>query len=461
MKIDHFKPTLLSPQTTLKECFKSRYKFKIAIFAGINLFLLFASRDLASIFFTLNLFFAQNEENKILTQIYLIPNIFFPLLFGYITDYAGYHFGLLALHLPIILGNFFILMSTNEKPFNLECAIVGRFLYSIGGESLQIILLTIVVNYFRKEQRTSFGLIICLSISYFGFSMVNLSVIIGLLRIDDQNNVALKKPAILALISAFLSFLTSISIVLFEKYWDKILSKTSQYDLELKNQPSFLNEAEIYPYSFWQAFQKVLTCRILLVCLMNGLMWGSFFCMINYNKYFFNMKEMNIIELQLNLEVYSIGLYILIAISCYFFIGNYIDNYKQRNFFMMFGCLLNAFSYIIFSITYKNYIPETNVTLIAFFVIIGSVTLSIGMGAFIAAVNSAIPFLVKEKNLTIGFGIMYSIMNLFKFLLISITPSIANGNNYFWGKNPFWIFCCFSVVLAVILEFIERNNIIN
>ena len=453
------------PMFTSKAKFKSKYKFHIAIIAGINIMLIVTSRDLAPIFFNLHMFLNEKIENKELNQVYCITNFFFPLFFGYITDYIGYHMGLLALHFPIILGNLFMVMSTNpaieptiKHSFNMECALVGRILFSVGGESLQIILLTVVVNYFRRSKNLAQGIILCGAISEIGSAFVKLGIIFEIINIKGEQDIQLFKPSLFCLILSIASLCLSSLIIIFENYWKKLIKDEEGQNEAIIDDDSFLNESVIYPYSFWQAFKRILNVKVILVSTMNGMMWGSFFCMINYNKYFFVVNVKNLLEFQLTQEVFCLCLHAFMSFTALLIVGRYINNTKQRNFLMMFGCLLNSFAYILFSNAYENYTTNVNNNLLVFFYMLGTVSLGMGMGFFSSAIWLAVPFLVKEKNLTIGYGILLSITNIILFFLICMTPEIATHNNFLYGKNPFWLLSCISICLAIVLEFCERNE---
>ena len=469
-KISFEKNCLNSPinSPSFKEKFKAKYRYYIAILCGINMMLIFASRDYAPVFFNLKIFLDEGENNKVLSKIYCISNFFFPIFFGYVTDYIGYHMGLIALHFPLLIGNLFIMMSSLMDPFSMECAMVGRFLFSVGGDALQIILITVVVNYFKRSNQVSFGIGILMSIANLGYSLIKLTQVFEILDIQNNNNkINLFKPSLLGLIFSVFSLILSTFIIIFENYWVNLI-KNAQNDINKVNireinvfERSFLNEREMYPYSFWQSFKKMLTLRVLMVSMMNGMMWGSYYCMVNYNKYFFGVNSQNVLNMQFNQEVLAILLHGTIAFTTIVIVGRYIDRYKQRNFLMMLGCLLNSFSFILFSTAYDNIninISNVNTTLLAFFLTMATGSLGLGMGFFSAAVNSSIPFIVKEKNLTIGYGMIFSITNFIQFLLISITPTIAQDQSFSYARNPFWILSCLSLVMAIILEFIERKN---
>ena len=451
-----------------RECIKTKYKLHIALLAGLNFMFICASRDMAPIFFNLHIYFQTKKEFNVLTQIYCIANFFFPLFFGYITDYIGYKIGLMALHLPIILGSLFFLMATVDHPFNLECVIVGRLLFSIGGESLQIILLTVVVGYFKRSNQISYGLNVCLSMNYLGYALIKLCLVFEILAITNKDLILLFRPSLYGLFFGILSFLCSGLILFLEKFWNnqirnkiRLYEKEELINLEEKDQTSlFILEKIIYPYSFWQAFKKVLSFRLILVSLINGLMIGSFYCIITYNRYFFDVKLSNLLQFQINQEVFSLLLYALISFTIMVLVGGYIDKTKQRNFLMMLGGILCCFSCILFSNTYENLKDELNIAIMSFCIFLASLSFGLGMGFSLGALYASIPCLVKEENLTMGFGVFYSIGNAVKFLLIFLNPSIANSECFF-GKNPFWFLTGLTVLLAIILEFYERRELKN
>lgn len=457
---------------SLKDKFKTKYRFHIAIYLGINITLIYGSRDLASIFFSIAEFLQNGEDDKILPLAYLFPNFFLPLFFGYITDYIGYHLGLFSLYIPIILGNLFIMMSTlvgNEKPFNMELAVVGKLLSSFGGESLHIIFLSIVTNYFRKSDKNAFGLNLAIAIGLFGYSLVKILSIILIFKIQnsDSHEVNVFLPSLIGFILSIASFCLSGFLILFENYWKKIMKKDIESNIIINTRSvlindniSFLNEREIYPYSFWQAFQNMLNKKMIIIALTHGLMWSSFVCMISYNKFFVDLDSTNILDFQKSQDVFTLILNSIISIVMIFFIGNKVNNFRKKNIFMILGCLLNSFAYILYSNAYSSLRKNcSDPSLILFISTMADISLGIGMALFSAGCYASVPMNSNEKNISIAFGFIYSITNIFKFVLISITPSFAERqNNFFLGKNPFWMISIICMLLAILLEIIETNE---
>ena len=448
----------LTPSLKLK--FKAKYKYHIAILAGLNILFVMASRDCAISFFHTQRYL-KGQHLHILDQLYYITNFFIPLFVGYITDYIGYHLGLIALHFPTIIGSLFIMISTfHDEDFNLETAMVGRLLFSFGGESLQIILYTVVVNYFRQSTFISYGLIITLSVVFLGYAVFKMFLMIEINRFKDELVIPLWEPALYSLIFICISLVLSSIIIIFEKYWKKFVKNSNLLEIEEISDKNFLNEQEIYPYSFWQAFQNILNVPIFLMALMNGMVWGSIFSMTNYNTVFFLINHSGslneIYNYQMATEFFSLVLYFFMFLTALFLIRRQFDHTKNKNFIIMLGCLLNIFSYTVFSVFYQN--DQGNIALLYWFYFLGLINLGVGMGFFTSAVYASLPHFTSDKNLTICFGFVFSITNIILFGLLFCLPSVVSHHLAFYGSNPFWVLCCFSFILALIMEGYERYD---
>ena len=77
--------------SNIKQKFKDKYKIPISVLSGLAILFLMASRDCAPMFIQLEMSLKNQDNYKILNQVYTICNSFLPLFAGYITDYIGYH----------------------------------------------------------------------------------------------------------------------------------------------------------------------------------------------------------------------------------------------------------------------------------------------------------------------------------------------------------------------------------
>ena len=145
-------------------------------------------------------------------------------------------------------------MASLESPFNLEEAVVGRMLFSVAGESLKMIFLAIVVSYFRRSKRISYGIVLCISASYLSYILFEILLIFQINDIKNDQDIKVRKPAIFSLILIILSYFLSISLVFFEKRWIKYVKSSDFQDFPDK---SFLNERERdLPFLLYGSFEN-------------------------------------------------------------------------------------------------------------------------------------------------------------------------------------------------------------
>jgi len=351
------------------------------------------------------------------------------------------------------------LASVMGDKFSVETAVVGRILFAVGGESLQVILLTVVINYFRKSKVMCHGIITTISVVYLGYAVFKLLLFSQIFKIDNvspSNETPMVGPAVFGLIFNGVSFLFSILLVIFENSWQKMIKmESSLLDFPSRND-SFLNERQIYPFSFWQSLKNVLTFPILITSFMQAIIAGSFYSIVSYNRYFFQLdpeiSEINMI----GQSCFSSVIYFFMAMTGFFMVGKYLDKNNQKNFLMILGCLLNSFSYLLFTNFYLNFQAQMNLLFTIYY--LGTISLGVGMGLFSSAIYASIPMLINSKNITICLGLLFSITNMVLLCFVCLAPTMTTRESFFMGKNPFWMFCLFGILLAVALELYERRN---
>ena len=436
-----------------KEIFKAKYKFHISIVTGICLMLIIISRSFSFLFLDIHRTHHSEQKNQILREFYNISNIFFPICFGFITDYIGYQFVLIGLHVPLILANMFLLVSSKQssghEDFSLEFAIVGRILFCLCGEALEIILFGVVMNYFRKSNRISFGLIICFAISNIGLIVVN---IMDIFQLYFTYNFSTIIPTQIGLLSSILSFFICIFMVIFEHYWMKFL----RLKKNIKDKESFVSQS--MPYSFWKTLKLCLNAKTVILSVINGLMGACWQSIVYYYKFLYFIDQIDFINYQIIHEAYAIIMAFMMSISAIYFVGNYIDQYKQKNSLIFIGCLLCSYSYIIFSIFYQYITLDGNDLLMHTYLISGYTSLGIGMGIYYSAFVASIPTHFNERFINIGFGIVCSIKNLCEVIILQFTPNIADKTNIMYGTNPFMMLCYICCLMVIVLEFYEKKN---
>jgi len=89
--------------------------------------------------------------------IYWVPNMFFPLIFGFICDYAssdliGVRLLILTMIVPMFLSELIIVISDRDE-HDLGIKIVSRFLFSFSGETFFIMLISSLSVWFKNNDQ--------------------------------------------------------------------------------------------------------------------------------------------------------------------------------------------------------------------------------------------------------------------------------------------------------------------
>ena len=87
---------------------------------------------------------------SLLYTVYNMPNMLLPLLGGFFTDKFGDRLMTVVFTLFILLGQAIICVGSHQDSFHLM--ILGRFVFGIGGESLNITLSTLSIRWFEGDE---------------------------------------------------------------------------------------------------------------------------------------------------------------------------------------------------------------------------------------------------------------------------------------------------------------------
>lgn len=99
-------------------------------------------------------------QYNLLYSVYSLPNIILPFFGGYILDYFGVKVGVLLYVTLIISGQ--ALFTLGCYTGNFDLLVLGRCIYGIGDESLNVAQSTIVTMWFKgKELTTALGISLC------------------------------------------------------------------------------------------------------------------------------------------------------------------------------------------------------------------------------------------------------------------------------------------------------------
>jgi len=79
-----------------------------------------------------------------------MPNMILPFFSGVILTKIGNHRGLLAYALVVTIGQYICTAGGYWNSFNI--LILGRIIYGLGGETLQVIQAVYVANWFKDQE---------------------------------------------------------------------------------------------------------------------------------------------------------------------------------------------------------------------------------------------------------------------------------------------------------------------
>mmetsp|Transcript_26194 Transcript_26194/g.23054 ORF Transcript_26194/g.23054 Transcript_26194/m.23054 type:complete len:297 (-) Transcript_26194:511-1401(-) len=100
-------------------------------------------------------------EYNLLYSVYSLPNIVLPFVGGYLLDYFGIKFGVILYNGLICVGQLLFCLGCHLGNYSL--LILGRAVFGIGAESLNVAQSTIVNKWFlNKELSTALGISLCI-----------------------------------------------------------------------------------------------------------------------------------------------------------------------------------------------------------------------------------------------------------------------------------------------------------
>lgn len=87
---------------------------------------------------------------NLLYTVYSLPNVILPLAFGYVMDRAGIRISIVCLGGVVFLGS--LLVALGVYVGSISMMLFGRFIFGLGGESLQVAQSALLYQMFRGEE---------------------------------------------------------------------------------------------------------------------------------------------------------------------------------------------------------------------------------------------------------------------------------------------------------------------
>jgi MFS family permease len=365
-------------------------------------------------------------EYILLYSVYSIPNIIFPLLGGLLMDNFGYRIVLFSTSAILTLGQGVFAFGVSARSFKI--AFVGRGIFGMGGEVMEMAQTLIIVKWFReKELSIAIGLKSTLSLLGSVLNDVLEPIIV------DQNSLDTGLWA--GFVLCFISFISMIAAIMVDVKRKKILEEENIVINETKNF-KFYNIKKFSPL-FWILLVASLGINTSVACFMN-IASGFYYDRFNFSK----IGASSIMSI-----TYGIA-----AISCSL-VGYVTDRIGKR----ISGMVLSGFLVTLFH-AICIFTPDSNKPVYPIFYL---VILGIGHSIYLTVYFSAIPYIVDPNMLGSAYGINYSVINtgiVIASIAVGYFQDISQHQlEYFWPSILLGSLS-FTAMIAAILAYFQDIN---
>ncbi|KAJ2953687.1 hypothetical protein O0L34_g1304 [Tuta absoluta] len=366
------------------------------------------------------------SEFALLYSIYSWPNVILCFIGGYLIDRLfGVRLGTIIYMTIVMIGAVIFAFGTYINAYWLM--ILGRFVFGIGGESLQVAVNNYVVLWFKgKELNMVFGL--QLSFSRFG-STVNFWVMEPIYKWVGQYYVGYERLGV-ALFIASLTCLMSLIFGLILGWMDHRAEKIlERQDGQANNEPFHLSDILKFKSVFW---------LLSVICVAYYL---AIFPFIALGKLFFERKFDFSPE---NANNVNSMVYLLSAVLSPFF-GILIDKTGRNVMWVIVSIVTTIGSHFMLAFTF--YDPYY-----------GVICLGISYSLLAAGLWPLVALIVPEHQLGTAYGICQAVQNLGLATVILLAGMIVDKYGYLM-LEMFFLGCLFiSLIAAVIIYVIDSAN---
>ncbi|XP_050361562.1 major facilitator superfamily domain-containing protein 1-like [Nymphalis io] len=371
------------------------------------------------------------SQFALLYSIYSWPNVILCFIGGYLVDrYFGIRLGTIIYMTIVFVGAVVFALGVYINAYWLM--ILGRFIFGIGGESLQVAVNSYVVLWFNgKELNMVFGL--QLSFSRFG-STVNFWVMEPIYRWVANYYGGYEKLGV-ALFIASMTCLGSLICGLILGWMDhraeRILGRQEE---QAKDEPFHLIDVLHFKSVFW---------LVSVICVAYYL---AIFPFIALGKLFFERK-FDFIPQDAN-TVNSMVYLFSAALSPFF--GILIDKTGRNVMWVILSIITTIGSHFLMAFTFVN--PY-----------VGVVSLGISYSLLASGLWPLVAMIVQENQLGTAFGICQAVQNLGLATVIILAGAIVDKYGYLM-LEMFFLGCLFVSLIAAVLIYIldsANNGILN
>lgn len=364
-----------------------------------------------------------NAQFGSLYAAYAWPNVVLPVIGGFLIDkLLGVRVGTIVFALFVLAGQ--LVFSFGGFVESLWVMVLGRFIFGLGGECLNMAINTYTVNWFQGEQlNLVFGL--QLSIARLG-STLNFLVMGPLynnVKSKQGENEAIGLSLLVASCFTLMSLICSFILGWVDRKREKL---GERQDSIVEDKPIKFSDIGRLPATFW------------LLCLATMTYYGTIFPFISLSQNFFR-KTYNFDMEQAN---FITGLVYLVSAVASPVFGLLIDR-TGRNISWVIGAVTTSIGchQLLTLPSVTPYIPM--------------VLLGLAYSVLASALWSLVSLIVPQPQLATAFGIMQALQNLGTALITMGAGAIADQYGYMWLELFFSFFLCVSCISSVSIFFVD------
>ncbi|KAJ0181914.1 hypothetical protein K1T71_002636 [Dendrolimus kikuchii] len=361
------------------------------------------------------------SQFALLYSIYSWPNVVLCFIGGYLIDrYFGVRLGTVIYMTIVFIGAVVFALGAYVNAFWVM--ILGRFIFGIGGESLQVAVNNYVVLWFKgKELNMVFGL--QLSFSRFG-STVNFWVMEPIYRWVGNYYSGYERLGValfIASMTCFISLVCGLILGWMDYRAEKILERQEEND---NQEPFQIKDIKDFKPVFW------------LVCVICVAYYLAIFPFIALGKLFFERK-FDFLPREAN-NVNSMVYLLSAALSPFF--GILIDKTGRNMMWIIMSIITTLGAHFMLAFTFFN--PY-----------IGVITLGISYSLLASCLWPLVPFIVPENQLGTAYGICQAVQNLGLGAVMIMAGAIVDQYGYLM-LEMFFLSCLFVSLIAAVLIYI-------
>ena len=366
---------------------------------------------------------------SLLYSLYSFPNVVLPFIGGMFITMFGNRMMYVVFGVCIIFGQFMFVIGSQMK--SIMIMIVGRIVFGVGGESINICQTAMIVKWFNKNS-ISLPLGLTLTVSRLG-SVLNDVLSPKIARENDAT------PAYwFGLVLCIISFIASVVVCYIDYTKDTIMNDehlhSGNSDSNSNTSSNFISTLKSFNVLFW---------LISFICIM---LYGSVLPFNYIATGFFLSTTLHALPERTAREKAGVFMGIPFFISAIMvpIFGYIIDKHGKRAFLTLLSGILCVISFMC---------------LYLFYPVFPLILLGVTYSLFAAVIWPSISIVVNQSDIGFAYGVTTALQNMG----MAVNPVIVAGiliysNNYYWCLIYFGLFGLIAVVLGVILLHVNNTS---